>query len=61
MSLAGQVLWKRKVVVCAVLIIGAASAAAPVAPTAVFFKNWRRFAGVLEFAVIKVSPRRLDN
>jgi len=38
-----------------VLIIGAANAAAPVAPTAVFLRNWRRLAGALDFAVMVIS------
>ena len=47
MSLAGQVLWKRKVVVCAFEIIGAAIAAEPTAPAAACFRKPRRLAAVV--------------
>jgi|GEM_PF-5716084 len=43
MSFAGQVDWKRSVVVCALLTIGAARAAAPTAAVPVVFRKRRRF------------------
>ena len=45
MSLAGQVLWKRSEVVCAIAMCGATMAPAPTAPAVADFRNWRRGAG----------------
>ena len=46
MSFDGQVDWKRRLVVCARLTIGAARAPAAAAPVAAFFRNRRRGAGL---------------
>ena len=46
MSFAGQVLWKRKLTVCALETIGAAIAPAVAAPAAAFFRKRRRWAGL---------------
>jgi len=44
MSLAGQVLWKRRLTVCALDTMGAAMAPAATVPVAAFFKKRRRWA-----------------
>ena len=45
-DMAGHVDWKRRLVVCARLTIGAARAPAAAAPVAAFFRNRRRGAGL---------------
>src|SRR5215470_45564 len=52
MSLAGQVDWKRKLVVCARDTAGAASAPAVAAPAAAFFRKRRRWTGLLVGSVM---------
>src|SRR6185295_13934573 len=47
MSLAGQVLWKRSVVVCAVEAIGKARTPAPTAPAEAFLRKRRRWLAIL--------------
>jgi hypothetical protein len=60
MSLAGQVLWKRKVVVCARLTIGAARAAAPTAAVPVFFRKRRRCGRFSGAALSAVSAMQIS-
>jgi hypothetical protein len=58
MSLAGQVLWKRRLTVCALLTMGAAMAAAPTAPAEACFRKLRRGAPDWRGEVIERTPWR---